>query len=137
MSKFITENFSFSEFVCPCCGKVIINSELVFSLQELRDVIKKPIFVTSGYRCERYNRNIGGFVKSKHMEGLAADIKVSDMTPKELAKEAILYFSRIGIYPNHVHVGIALPELYWVVKEYGGKYNYFTKFKDALDFSNI
>ena len=135
MVKRLTKSFAEEEFECPCCGKVKIAMELVELLQQLRDVIKEPIIVTSGYRCQQYNESVNGFVRSKHMEGKAADIKVSDMTPKWLAGYgASMFFNRIGIYPNHVHVGIGETELYWVVKKYGDKIKYFDNIDDALDY---
>jgi len=134
MVKRLTKDFTEEEFECPCCGKVKISFPLVELLQQLRDVIKKPVIVTSGYRCKQYNRNVNGYVHSKHMEGKAADIKVSDMTPKALANFAAMFFKRIGRYPNHVHVGIGEPELYWVVKKYGDKIKYFDNIDDALDY---
>ena len=135
MAKRLTKSFNEEEFECPCCGKNEIKMELVELLQQLRDVIKEPIIVTSGYRCKQYNLNIGGYVHSKHMEGKAADIKVSDMTPKWLAGYgADMFFKRIGCYPNHVHVELGDKPLYWVVKKYGDKIKYFNNIHDALDY---
>ena len=130
----LTKNFTGKEFACPCCGKQHIAMELVYMLQDLRDIVDRPIYISSGYRCKKYNKIVGGYAKSKHMEGLAADIEAIGMAPKRLAELADESFPRIGIYPNHVHVGIALPPLYWVVKKYGFKYKYFDNIKDALDY---
>lgn len=48
-------------------------------LQPIRDKWGQPIIVTSGYRCERLNKAIGGSLNSDHVYGAAADIKtVSD-----------------------------------------------------------
>lgn len=48
-------------------------------LQPIRDKWGQPIIVTSGYRCERLNKAIGGSLNSDHRFGCAADIKtVSD-----------------------------------------------------------
>lgn len=53
-------------------------------LQPLRDHIGKPIRVTSGYRCKRLNKAIGGSVTSQHCEGKAVDIEVDGFTNEEL-----------------------------------------------------
>lgn len=55
---------------------VINNIELlcVNILQPLRDAIKAPIKISSGYRCPRLNTSIGGASKSQHVTGHAADI---------------------------------------------------------------
>lgn len=44
-------------------------------LQPLRDVLKYPIHVNSGYRCPRTNTSIGGAARSQHLTGHAADIE--------------------------------------------------------------
>lgn len=44
-------------------------------LQPLRDALKYPIHVNSGYRCPRTNTSIKGAAKSQHLTGHAADIE--------------------------------------------------------------
>ena len=72
-----TANFKTSEFVCPCCGKDGIDLRIPLKLQQIRDIVKIPMMVTSGYRCEKHNRAVGGSENSTHMKGLAADIYVA------------------------------------------------------------
>ena len=43
-------------------------------LQPLRDILQRPIIVTSGYRSPALNRAVGGSRNSQHMKGEAADI---------------------------------------------------------------
>ena len=43
-------------------------------LDPLQEKYKKPIHVTSGYRCPYLNRILGGSINSQHMSGEAADI---------------------------------------------------------------
>lgn len=43
-------------------------------LQPLRDSLKYPIHINSGYRCMRVNASIGGASKSQHLTGHAADV---------------------------------------------------------------
>jgi zinc D-Ala-D-Ala carboxypeptidase len=45
-------------------------------LQPLRDAVKQPIYVTSGYRCDRLNTIVGGSRNSQHRKGEAADIEL-------------------------------------------------------------
>lgn len=47
-------------------------------LQPLRERYGKPIRITSGYRCERLNKLVGGVASSQHLKGEAADCKVED-----------------------------------------------------------
>ena len=44
-------------------------------LDPLREAWGGPIIVTSGYRCGKLNRAVGGATKSQHMLGQAADIR--------------------------------------------------------------
>ena len=44
-------------------------------LDPLRKAYGHPIIVTSGYRCERLNRAVGGAATSQHVKGQAADIR--------------------------------------------------------------
>ena len=44
-------------------------------LDPLREAWGAPIIVTSGYRCERLNKAVGGAVNSQHRKGEAADIR--------------------------------------------------------------
>lgn len=56
---------------------IVRNMELlaVNILQPLRDAIKSPIHISSGYRCERVNNRTGGKPTSQHLLGQAADIQ--------------------------------------------------------------
>lgn len=50
-------------------------------LDPLREAFGKPIVVTSGYRCQKLNRAVGGASRSQHCKGEAADIRtLSDRT---------------------------------------------------------
>lgn len=55
-------------------------------LDPLREAYGKPIIVTSGYRCERLNKIVGGSASSQHKKGEAADIKTIPDTPEENRK---------------------------------------------------
>lgn len=43
-------------------------------LDPLREAWGRPIYVTSGYRCEALNRAVGGAARSQHLRGEAADV---------------------------------------------------------------
>lgn len=47
---------------------------IFYCLQPIRDKIKKPIKVTSGFRCPKVNFFCGGAVNSGHLSGFAADV---------------------------------------------------------------
>lgn len=48
-------------------------------LQPIRNVYGKPIVISSGYRCTKLNKAVGGVSTSQHCKGEAADIRtISD-----------------------------------------------------------
>ena len=47
-------------------------------LDPLRRIHQKPIIITSGYRCEKLNKAVGGVPNSWHTKGNAADIHIRD-----------------------------------------------------------
>lgn len=49
-------------------------------LQPLRDRVKKPIVVSSGFRSVTLNRRIGGSATSQHCKGQAADFSIPGMS---------------------------------------------------------
>lgn len=76
-------------------------------LQPLRDAINKPIHIGSGYRCPQVNAAVGGVATSQHMLGEASDIKVTGMSPYEVAKKVVelkLPFDQLILYPTFCHV---------------------------------
>ncbi|SKB68342.1 D-Ala-D-Ala carboxypeptidase family metallohydrolase [Dyadobacter psychrophilus] len=44
-------------------------------LQPLREHLDLPLFISSGFRCARLNRAVGGAQKSQHLFGQAADLE--------------------------------------------------------------
>jgi len=53
---------------------------IVYCLQPLRDKLKKPIVITSGYRNSTVNHLVGGVDTSQHTKGQAVDFHVDGMT---------------------------------------------------------
>lgn len=104
----VSKNFFAYEFECPCCGGLKIDDKLIDGLQFLRDAVKTPITVVSGYRCLKHNRRVGGAAGSYHVYGMAADLYVPGVTPQKLLTEALkIYVFReggIGIGPGRFHV---------------------------------
>ena len=49
-------------------------------LDPLRELWGAPIVVTSGFRCTKLNRAVGGVAKSQHTKGMAADIRAMSRT---------------------------------------------------------
>ena len=58
-------------------NSIVVNNlqQLVqYILDPLREEFGKAIYVTSGYRCLKLNKAVGGSITSQHCKGLAADI---------------------------------------------------------------
>lgn len=46
---------------------------LTAGLEEIRELLGRPVHISSGYRCPELNKAIGGAPNSQHMSGNAAD----------------------------------------------------------------
>ena len=111
----LTPNFSLDEFKSKdgsaFPAEVVQNlSILAKQLQALRDHLGKSVTITSGYRSKEHNKKIGGALDSFHVRGMAADIQVAGMKPKEVAeeiekliKEGKMLEGGIGIYNSWLH----------------------------------
>ncbi|EKB47657.1 D-Ala-D-Ala carboxypeptidase family metallohydrolase [Cecembia lonarensis] len=123
MSKQLTRNFSLAEMLnSQTASRLNIQeqyepSELVIEnlrqlsihvLQPLRDMLRRPVFVSSGYRSPRVNRIVGGADSSQHMKGQAADIVVPGMSAEvlfqKIRKSDLLYDQLIQEFGRWVHV---------------------------------
>ena len=87
--------------------------ELAKNLQVLRDEVKKPIKITSGYRPVELNTKVGGASKSRHITGQAADFKIEGYTPKQVAAiiEKLIAAGKmkqggLGTYSTWVHYDV-------------------------------
>lgn len=88
LNKKLSNNFTLGEMIASDTAKklkidntptllAIVHLEELCKnlLQPIRDAYGKPIRVTSGYRCYRLNRAVGGSPSSVHPLGWAADIR--------------------------------------------------------------
>jgi uncharacterized protein YcbK (DUF882 family) len=97
----VSKHFSRWEFKCKCgtCEDKAVDSELLEHLEGVREHYDRRVTIKSGWRCEEHNRREGGYPKSKHKDGLAADIVVEGI----LAEEVQEYLKKI--YPDQYGVG--------------------------------
>jgi hypothetical protein len=120
----LSKNFNSYEFrcglgrTCPC-STILIDDKLVEYLQKIRDHFGKPVTITSAYRCPSYNKSIGGTTGSYHSKGMAADIQVKGVTPREVAKYAeSIGVLGIGLYEtdkdgHFVHIDTRTNKAFW------------------------
>lgn len=123
----LQKNFRLWEFRCPCgCGTTLHDPDLSGYLQQIREHFGKPVYITSGYRCEEHNASIKNASKtSRHMKGQAADFYISGVKPAEIAKYAeSIGVKGIGLYEgsdgNFVHIDTRKKKSFW----YGHKQAY-------------
>ena len=114
----LSENFEAKEFDCKCknksCKTTEIDPKLIEILQKIRTHFGKSVTVNSSYRCEAHNKSVGGAKSSRHLTGQAADIKVSGVSPKEVAKYAeSIGVKGIGLYDTFVHVDTRTTKSFW------------------------
>jgi len=113
----IAKFFSLYEFECPCCKRVMLSPDLLTRLNHLRNIINRPIYINSGYRCKEENQRVGGVPGSYHLLGMAVDIHVQDIGLSDLliyAQE--IEFNGIGFYENKnfLHLDIRPePKHFW------------------------
>ena len=105
-------NFSPAEIACRGTGQLKIHPEALDKLQALRDRLGKPLIIRSAYRSPEHNRAVGGAPRSKHMDGTAFDIAMSNHDPaafETVARE--VGFLGFGTYPRsgfmHIDLGPA------------------------------
>ena len=79
-------------------------------LEPIRDIVHKPVHVTSGYRSLTVNGLVGSKSTSQHITGCAADIKVPGVSPDVLIKAIIgaglPYEQVIREFDNWVHISV-------------------------------
>ncbi len=107
----LSKNFDSSEFACKCgCGYDTPDPELIRMLQAARDLYGKSMIISSGCRCIKHNRVVGGATNSAHITGKAADILTPTGIDRYLIIKALIQagFERLGINFNKkfIHVDI-------------------------------
>ncbi|SVA45236.1 uncharacterized protein METZ01_LOCUS98090 [marine metagenome] len=104
----LTQNFDLEEYACKCgCGVADIKQELAVKVQQVRDLVGRPIAINSGVRCARHNGNIGASETSSHIGGWAADLGYTGSGERyQLLNAAFQIFDRVGIAKNFIHVDV-------------------------------
>lgn len=77
----LTDNFKVSEFACKDgTDKILIDNEMVYVLQKIRNIAGKAVTINSAYRTASHNKSVGGSSNSYHLYGRAFDIKSSGLS---------------------------------------------------------
>ena len=100
MGSLLNKYFKRSEFACKCgCGTSTVDAELLQVITDVREHFGVPVVVTSGHRCDKHNKRVGGAPNSVHKTGKAADIKVTGVSSATVAD----YLE--AKYPNKYGIG--------------------------------
>lgn len=107
LQKKLSDNFTLGEMIASDTAKKlkIDNTPTLLAiahleelcknlLQPIRDAWGKPIKVTSGYRCYRLNRAVGGSPTSAHPLGWAVDIKPASGSYAEFEKFVVDFLKK-------------------------------------------
>jgi len=126
--KPFTRNFNVKEFDCkdgtpyPDAWVEDRLNPLCISLEVIREYFgNKPITITSGYRTPEYNSNVvHGAIRSQHMYGRAADIKIKGVHARivargirKLIREKRILNGGVGSYTSFTHYDIRGNNAYW------------------------
>lgn len=103
------QHFKQSEFACKDgCGFDSIDLRVVKVLEDIRQHFgDKPVIVTSGCRCPKHNKSVGGVQGSRHVAGKAVDfyipsVSINDIMnyTKSLVSNGTLRYTYTGRYSN-------------------------------------
>jgi len=99
--------FKDAELACKCgCKTQKMDEEFMRKLENIRERVGKPFYVTSAYRCPEYNSKVSTTGKNgPHTTGKAIDIKADSRLKYEIAQHAIKEgITRIGIAKTFIHL---------------------------------
>ncbi len=116
----LSADFRLKEFHCRCdrpdCQVTYISEELVNGLQIIRNDLG-PLLIDSAFRCVVHNREVGGKPDSKHLLGIAADVRHYRLPAIEIRIAAleIEVFEQggIGEYKDFVHLDVRGTSARW------------------------
>lgn len=112
----IAPYITLAEYQCPCCMKLppmieeladpndmpVIYSGFFDDFSVIRGAWGKPLRISSGYRCPKYNQSIGGSLMSVHTFGLAldCDVNINEVEKLDAIIEEVASHLRRGKYTN-------------------------------------
>lgn len=109
----LTENFSWGEMGSNIPENYRDNVKILMNrLQVVRDIVGKPIRITSGYRDPEHNRRVGGRPNSYHTKGMAVDFVVNGQSPRDTQKLLRGWSGGMGCYNGFTHLDIG-PKRRW------------------------
>lgn len=114
MTDAFAPHFPLDELRCRCGCRT--SPEVQANLRKLswalergfRGPIGEPVIVTSAHRCKDHNRAVNGSPDSRHLDGIAADVRIFGWTGEMLfgfaeamIASGVLCQGGLGIYQAH------------------------------------
>lgn len=98
----------YKRFACKCCGKNWMDNRVTELVRRIEEHVDEPLKITSGYRCEKHNDEVGGSKTSSHLKGLAVDVacELSRLRYRIISAALELKIHRIGIGKTFIHMDI-------------------------------
>jgi len=115
MDQWRWPSFSPQELASKGEGELLIDEDSMDKLQALRNVLGKPMLITSAYRSAAHNAAVKGARNSQHRKGKAFDVMMTNQDPAAFERAARANgFTGIGHYPKsgfmHIDTG---PARHW------------------------
>ena len=128
--EYLTSNFTYEEMVASATAdrlkidntpskeeKIKLCHLAYFILQPLRDAYRKPLRISSGYRCKALNKAVNGVPTSQHLKGEAVDInngipenrKIFELAQK-MVKEGKIKVGQLINERGYQWIHISLPD---------------------------
>lgn len=91
-SKKISNHFHSTEFRCKCgCRIIKIDENLVNKLENIYTKLNaSKCIISSGYRCSKHDKRVGGSGTGQHTKGLAADCIYYDKEGKIIPSKYVI-----------------------------------------------
>lgn len=105
----VSPHFKAKEFQCKDKSEyLLIATELIETLETIRNHFNAPVIINSGYRTPSWNSKVNGAPNSYHCKGMAADIVVKGHSSREVAKYADSIMEQGGVikYTNFTHIDV-------------------------------
>jgi hypothetical protein len=134
-----SEHFSEKELACHHCQLNGVTRGLLDALEAFRAAVneawrepegpKIPVHVDSAYRCPVWNRLKGGALRSQHMQGKAADIRVGGKTARELYQLALqvplIRGAGVNDHKQFLHLDVRTEIAKWCYSEAGAEVSWY------------
>ena len=82
-------------------------------LQVIRDLVQRPVRVTSGYRTPEHNKAVGGSKNSLHLSGMAADIVIPGLSARDVQLILLNWSGGMGCYAGFTHLDTRANRARW------------------------